>query len=554
MSRSRAISSMIGIMVMAIMLSSSLALFSFLSLSFVDYATALYYKLEVASDIEAEEKLSIMASNNATHVTLTLTNRAPRDVDITYICLKHNESLHLKQAKIKIPPFSTTSITLALPAGYSNPLEVLLIAKRGSTHKISITSQSSINVDRVKIPYDDMCLINDVDVVDHRKGLVIASYKNGGVLMIDVGSSTILWSKEFLQATTDNVFHNEALNATIASISTVKPNEAKTLSILALRGGHLLSLINFYDQKLLQVTGSPTVRETIYQVAIPCRGQPFIIVPQSFFSANYSSSAGGYWLYNSRVHINLVDLKSPTITKLTVQSVLILDLYTAITPARYATNPDILPKLKVVGYVHLNESFGIMLVEQAFYAGGDIIYESTRCNSIKVGDGIIIPPTLHAIDKGSLSWYRSLYPCDTTSPSFLACIKGKVIATTGPYLYVLDVSGNILEVINFSPEKIVFLKCDEQYGKLIVQFTNHSLAVLNSNLVLEKLLALSDRVVEALLLNPSRIIVLSETRIYDPENPSSFAIDLPSKPYKAVRIGTSGILVATDHGLLHLKT
>lgn len=553
MSKRKAISSMVGIMIMAVMLSLFVMLFSSLSLSFINYATTLHRELEITSDIVAEEKLLITASSNSTHITLTLTNKALRDIEIPYVYFKYNNDLYVERVDIKVPASSSVQVALASPIGYVDSLlETFLIAKRGSIYEVTLTSQQlDIKGNYTKIPYEDMFLINDIDIVDYQKGLVVASYENGGILLIDLSSSSMIWSKEFLQAKTENILYNEALNTTIASIATIKPGNAKTLSIITLRNGHLLSLNNFYDYKVFQYPKQPTIREVIYDAAMSRRNQALIIVPKSYFSANYSTN--NYWIYWTKAYAELIDLKSPTVKELLLQSALILDRETTIAPAQYQENPNIFPKLKAVGLIALNKSSSVILIEKAFYQGGDVIHESTRCNPVRLSGGILIPPTLHATINGSLSWYRSLYPCDLSLPSFLAYMNNTIIVATGPYLYMLDQNGNIIKVINYDPEKIVFLKHDELYDKLIIQFTNNSLIILNHNFTVEKLIPLNSQIVEAILLSPIRIIVFNETHAYDPENPSLFMVKLPSKPHKAIKIGISDILVATDYGLLHLK-
>ncbi|MHC1637510.1 MAG: hypothetical protein ACXQTU_05000 [Candidatus Nezhaarchaeales archaeon] len=552
MLKNKAISSMIGIMIMAIMLSFFIMLFSSLSFSFINYATTLHQELDMTGDIAAEEKLAITASTNTTHIILTLTNNAPREVEIPYAYFKHNNSFHIEKVNIKIPSSTTIQVALPSPIGYVDPsLKTFLIAKRGSIYKISLMPQLTTEENCTKIPYEDMYLINDVDIVDNQKGLVVAAYKNGGVLMINVEKSSIIWSKEFLQAKTENVMYNEALNATLASIASANPHQTKTLSVIALRGGFLLSLNNFYDYKIFQFPGTPTIKEITYQAAIAGRNQKFIMVPKSFFSANYSTN--DYWIYSTREYVNIIDSNPAIVKEHLLQSALILDRDTTISPSQYQKNPNIFPKLKVVGYVALNNSFGVILVEKALYNGGNIVYEKIRCNTVKTGSGILIPPTLHAISNGSLKWYRSLYPCDLSLPSFLACINNTVIVSSGPYLYLLNTNGYIIKMIDYSPEKIIFLKHDEHYDKLIIQFTNNTLLILNSSFITEKTILLNSQIVEAVLVNPSRIIVFNETHAYDPENPSSFMVKLPSKPYKVIKIGIAEILVATDHGLLRLR-
>jgi len=552
MLKNKAISSMVGIMIMAVMLSFFMTLFSYLSLSFINYAATLHQELDLASDIAAEEKLTVTTSTNMTHIILTLINNALREVEIPYAYFKHNNDFYVERVDIKVPPTSTIQVALPLPTGYVDPsLKALLIAKRGSIYDLPLTSQYSSESNYTKIPYDDVYLINDVDAVDDQRRLVVASYRNGGILMINVDKPSIIWSKEFLQAEIENVMYNAALNATLASIISVNPSQTKALSIIALRNGSLLSLNNFYDYKIFQSPGSPTIREITYQAAVAGRNQKFIIVPKTFFSANYSTS--NYWIYSTREYINIINSSSPIVKEYLLQSVLILDTDTTITPAQYQKNPDVFPKLKVVGYTAINNSLGILLVEKALYNGGDIVYEKIRCTTVKTGGGILIPPTLHAINNGSLKWYRSLYPCDLSTPSLLTSINDTIIVSSGPYLYVLNTDGYIMKMLDYSPEKIVFLKHDEQYDKLIIQFTNNTLLILNSSLIKEKAIPLNNQIIEAILISPSRIIVFNETHAYDPENPSSFMVKLPSRPYKAVKLSMADILVATDYGLLRLR-
>lgn len=552
----KALSSLPGIIVMAILLSLSLNLFSSFSSSLTNYLNTLNKELDIATEIIAEEKAIIQASSNGTHVLLSLTNKASKELIFPYIGFMHEgELLQTSRVDLRVPPLSTVQYVTSLPKGSLNPsLEVVLIAKRGTLHKVALSTvtHTNFNPDEpyVKVPYNDICLINDLDVVDHLKGIVAASYENGGVLMIDVKQSSLLWSKEFLGSKTENIIFNRALNATIASISTIRENGAKLLSIVVFRDGKLLSLHNFYDYIYRSYY---SIREYVYQPALSGRTQDFILVPKTFFLGNYSTN--NYWLFESGIYVNTINPSLPSAKEALLQRVLILDLNTKITPAYYQSNPDAFPKFRVIGYVSVNHSFGVLLVNGVIYREADVVYIRHRCNTIAIGGDILVPPTLHALDNGSPSWYLPLYPCDASVPNFLAYVNNVIVVASGSHLYFVSIDGQVLRRVDYSPEKIVLLKFDEQHHKLIIGFTNGSIAILNENLVEEKTFSLSvaSKIIDVVLVNNLKTIIINETHAFDPED-SSYVIALPSRPYKAVMLGTWGVLVASPSGLLYLKT
>lgn len=550
----RAISSLASIMIMVVLLSLSLGFFASFSSSFTNYASTLRKELDVASEIIAEEKVAVVVSSNGTHVLLSLTNKAAREVTFPYIGFKHGRELQIDRINLRISPLSTTQFAVAIPQGFSNPLlEVFLIAKRGSIYRatLPVTSVSNSSFDGVyvKVPYDDVCLINDVYVVDHLKGIVVASYENGGVLMIDVKNSSLLWSKEFLGSKTENVLFNVALNATIASVSTIREGGAKMLSIVAFRDGKLISLHNFYDY----IYRFSSVREYVHQPALSGGNQDFIVIPKSFFSGNYSTN--NYWLFESGVYVNIIRPSSPSIKEVLLQRVLILDTNTKITPSYYQSNPDVFPKFRIVGYTPVNRSFSVLLVSGAIYREVDVVYVRYRCNTVTSGGDVLVPPTLHALNNDSPSWYLSLYPCDLSVPNFLAYVNGVIVVASGPNLYFVNTDGQVLRRINYSPEKIVFLKFDENYRKLIIALTNGNVILFNDNLEEEKSFSLSttSQIIDIVLVGNLKVIVLNETHAFNPED-GSYIVTLPSKPYKAIMFNTWGVLVASPSGLLYLKT
>lgn len=553
----KAISSLAGIMIMAVLLSLSLNLSALLSSSLTSYVSTLSKELGIATEIIAEERVTVEASSNGTHIILSLTNKANREVAFTYIGFKHGrELLRTNKIDLRLPPLSTVQYAISMPQGSLNPsLEVFLVAKRGSIHRVTFlppaSSNSNFDEPYVKVPYNDICLINDVDVVDHLKGVVVASYENGGILMIDVKQSSLLWSKEFLGSRTESVMFNAVLNATIASISMPRESGAKTLTVMAFRDGKLLSLHNFYDYIY---RASFSARDYIHQPALGGRNQDFILVPKSFFIGNYSTN--NYWLFEAGVYVHIIKPSSPSVEDVLLQKLLILDSNTWITPGYYGSNPDVFPKFKVIGYAPVNQSFGVLLVNGVIYHGADIVYNRYRCNTIKTPEGdVLVPPTLHALDNGSSSWYLSLYPCDISSPNFLAYANNVVVVASGPYLYFVNTDGQLLKRIDYSPEKIVFLKFDERHRRLIVGFANGSIALFDENFERGKMFSLNtvSRIIDVVLVDNLKVIVINETHAFNPED-SSYIIKLPSKPYKATLLGTWGVLVASLSGLLYLKT
>jgi hypothetical protein len=111
-----------------------------------------------------------------------------------------------------------------------------------------------------------------------------------------------------------------------------------------------------------------------------------------------------------------------------------------------------------------------------------------------------------------------------------------------------------LRLIDYSPQKIVLLKRDYLYNKLILGLSNGTMIVLNESLSEEKRLALSkpSQIVDAVLMQGLRLVVFNETHALDLENPT-YAVRLPSKPYKAVALDAWRALVATPSGLLLLR-
>lgn len=550
----KAVSSLVSIIIMAVLLSLSLGLFASLLSSFANYADTLRRELDLVSEVIAEERMIVDASSNGTHVLLSLTNKASKEVTLPYVVFKHERRLHVDRIDLRVPPLSTIRFAVAIPQGFSKPsLEAVLVARRGSTYKVSFLSESSSNTSFIepylKVPYDDVCLINDVDVVDHLKGIVVASYENGGILMINVKQRSLLWSKEFLGSRTENVAFNEAFNATVSSVSTIREGGNKILSIIALRDGKLLSLHNFYDY----IYRSSSVREYLHQPALTGRTQDFMIVPKGYFSGNYSSNYD--WLLEVRAYVHIIRPSSPSVEEVLLQRVLILDLNTRITPSYYQSNPDVFPKFKAMGYVPVNKSFSVLLIGGAIYRDSEIVYVKYRCDTVKLGSNILVPPTLHALSNGSPSWYLSLNPCDISTPNFLSRINDVIVTASGPYLYFVDTNGQILKRIDYSPEKIVFLKFDENFNKLIVSLTNGNVLIFDNNLKEEKIISqrITSRIVDIVLVDSLKVIVFNETHAFNPEE-FSYVITLPSKPYKAILLNAWGLLVASRSGLLYIKT
>ncbi|MEM4576930.1 MAG: hypothetical protein QW701_05685 [Candidatus Nezhaarchaeales archaeon] len=109
--------------------------------------------------------------------------------------------------------------------------------------------------------------------------------------------------------------------------------------------------------------------------------------------------------------------------------------------------------------------------------------------------------------------------------------------------------------IDYSPEKIVFLKFDENYNKLIVSLTNGDVRIFDNNLKEERRFSriTTSRIVDVVLVNSSKVIIFNETHAFNPEDPS-YIVALPSKPCKAILLDAWGVLVASRSGLLYIKT
>jgi len=553
MPRRKALSPLIGVMIMAVLISLSIALFTSLLSSFTNYSSVLRQELDLASELMAEERVDIDASFNGTHVLISLTNRASREVVFPYIVFKHGDEVRVEKLDLRVRPCSSSPlrVPVSVPQGFANPsFSVTLVAKRGSIYTFNfalpqgLTSNAS-TTPYVKLPYDDMCLINDVDVADRLKGIVVASYQNGGVLAMDVDDGSVLWSKEFPFTKAENVAFSEALNATVLSVSS-DGNNPKALSIIALRDGKLLSINNFYSYYSCS-QASYYVEERTYQPAIVGRNQQLIVVPESYFSAQYYPYYA--WTIDITMYANFAGPRSPSVGKVKLQRAVIGIVDTQTSFQYYLANPDIFPKFKVLGYAPINESFGVLLVSGALYQKA-VSINVERCSNVKT----LILPTLHAINNGSTSWYLSINPCDISGLNTLTNIGKTIVVASGPYLHVVSAQGKLLRLIDYSPQKIVLLKRDYLYNKLILGLSNGTMIVLNESLSEEKRLALSkpSQIVDAVLMQGLRLVVFNETHALDLENPT-YAVRLPSKPYKAVALDAWRALVATPSGLLLLR-
>jgi hypothetical protein len=540
-------------MIMAVLISLSIALFTSLLSSFTNYSSVLRQELDLASELMAEEKVNIDASFNGTHVLISLTNRASREVVFPYIVFKHGDEVRVEKLDLRVRPCSSSPlrVPVSVPQGFANPsFSVTLVAKRGSIYTFNfalpqgLTSNAS-TTPYVKLPYDDMCLINDVDVADRLKGIVVASYQNGGVLAMDVDDGSVLWSKEFPFTKAENVAFSEALNATVLSVSS-DGNNPKALSIIALRDGKLLSINNFYSYYSCS-QASYYVEERTYQPAIVGRNQQLIVVPESYFSAQYYPYYA--WTIDITMYANFAGPRSPSVGKVKLQRAVIGIVDTQTSFQYYLANPDIFPKFKVLGYAPINESFGVLLVSGALYQKA-VSINVERCSNVKT----LILPTLHAINNGNASWYLSINPCDISGLNTLTNIGKTIVVASGPYLHVVSAQGKLLRLIDYSPQKIVLLKRDCLYNKLILGLSNGTMIVLNESLSEEKRLALSkpSQIVDAVLMQGLRLVVFNETHALDLENPT-YAVRLPSKPYKAVALDAWRALVATPSGLLLLR-
>ena len=553
MPRRKALSPLIGVMIMAVLISLSIALFTSLLSSFTNYSSVLRQELDLASELMAEERVDIDASFNGTHVLISLTNRASREVVFPYIVFKHGDEVRVEKLDLRVRPCSSSPlrVPVSVPQGFANPsFSVTLVAKRGSIYTFNfalpqgLTSNAS-TTPYVKLPYDDMCLINDVDVADRLKGIVVASYQNGGVLAMDVDDGSVLWSKEFPFTKAENVAFSEALNATVLSVSS-DGNNPKALSIIALRDGKLLSINNFYSYYSCS-QASYYVEERTYQPAIVGRNQQLIVVPESYFSAQYYPYYA--WTIDITMYANFAGPRSPSVGKVKLQRAVIGIVDTQTSFQYYLANPDIFPKFKVLGYAPINESFGVLLVSGALYQKA-VSINVERCSNVKT----LILPTLHAINNGNASWYLSINPCDISGLNTLTNIGKTIVVASGPYLHVVSAQGKLLRLIDYSPQKIVLLKRDYLYNKLILGLSNGTMIVLNEGLSEEKRLALSkpSQIVDAVLMQGLRLVVFNETHALDLENPT-YAVRLPSKPYKAVALDAWRALVATPSGLLLLR-
>ncbi|GEM_PF-1749054 len=554
MLRRKALSPLIGIMIMAVLISLSMALFAHFLSSFMNYSDALRQGLELAGELMAEERVSVDAFSNGTHIILSLTNKASREVVFPYIVFKHGAEVHVEKLDLRVPPRSLSPIRVSvpIPQGFTNPsLSVTLVAKRGSTYTFNFApAQSSMgNVSTgapyVKLPYDDICLINDVAIVDRLRGIVVASYENGGVLAIDVDDGSVLWSKEFPFTRAEKIAFSEALNATVLSISS-DGSSPKALSVIALRDGKLLSVNNFYFYFSCSQT-SYYVEELRYQPAMIGRDQHLIVVPESYFSGKYHPYNS--WTIEMVVYVNIIEPRSPLIKEVKLQRALIGIVDTQTSFQYYLANPDIFPKFKVLGHAPINQSFSVLLVSGALYEKA-VSINVERCDRVKT----LILPTLHAVNGDSASWYLSVNPCDLSGLNALTHIGKTVVVASGPYLHVVSAEGKRLRLIDYSPQKIVLLKRDDLYNKLILGLSNGTIMVFNEDLKEEKRLTLSkpSQIVDAVLVRNLRLVVLNETHAINLEDPT-YVVGLPSKPYKAVALDAWRVLVATPSGLLLLR-
>ncbi len=552
----KALSSIIGIMIMAVMLSMFIMLFTSLSYSFMNYASTLRRELDIASDIAAEEKLLIKPEVNDTHIILTITNKAPRDVYLPYAYFRDNNSFYVDEIDIKVPALSTVKVILTPPTGQvSQTLKLSLVAKRGSVYKVlPIQSLNNLKNFTKVLPDDPFYLINDMDIVDDINALVVVSHKNGVILEVDIDNSTILWSKDYLSAKIEKVSYLRNLDVIVASIITFQYNNLNIHSVVVSKGSKTLRIDNFYDYRHITKSGGRThVDDVSYKPILIDKNQAIVLIPKAQFNGRYATPSGysDYWLFYSKIYATFVNLSSPYINDpLLLQYVYIDDYDPYVTPDNYEDIFEIYPKFKAVGFIALNESHLIVLIDEAFYNGSDYVLEAYRCKAIKLSNGILVPPTLHAVVNGELSWYRSLYPCG--SSSHFAYMNNTILVATGSYLYVVDVSGNIVNVIDYSPEEILFFKLDEHVDKLLLQLSNNDLIVLNGSLKLEEKIPLSNPILDAFVIDEG-LIVFNETHAYNPMNKESFMVKLPSRPNKVLRLGSSGFLVASDYGLLYLK-
>jgi len=554
MLRRKALSPLIGLVMMAILISLSMSLFMSLLSSFTNYSDALRQELNLASELMAEDKVDADAFSNGTHIILSLTNKASREVFFPYIIFKHEDEVRIERLSIRVPPQSRSPIrvSIPIPQGFANPsFSITLVAKRGSAYTFNLTplqnsmSNSSAEAPYVKLPYDDICLVNDVVVVDRLKGVVVASYENGGVLAIDVDEGSVLWSKEFPFTKAERVAFSEALNATVLSISS-DSGGPKALSVMALRDGKLLSINNFYSYfSCSQV--SYYVEESTYQPAMVGRSQRLIVVPKSYFSGKYNPYIS--WIVEIAMYVNIIEPQSPLVKEVRLQRAVINIVDAQTSFQYYLANPDVFPKFKTLGYASINQSFGVLLVSGAFYEKA-VGMNVERCNNVET----LILPTLHAINDGGTSWYLSINPCDLSGLNALTHAGNTIIVASGPYLHVISVEGKRLRLIDYSPQKIVLLKRDDLYNKLILGLSNGTIMVLNEDLSEEKRLALSESfcIVDAVLVRNRGLLIFNETHALDLEDPT-YVVRLPSKPYKAVALDAWRVLVATPSGLLLLR-
>jgi len=551
----KALSSMVGLMIMAVMLSMFIMLFTSLSYSFMNYALTLRRELDIASDIAAEEKLFIKPEVNDTHIILTITNKAPREVYLPYAYFKDNNSFYIDKVDIRVPALSTVKVALTPPTGQvTQTLKLSLIAKRGSTYKVlPLKSFDSLKNFTKVLANDSLYLVNDMDIVDEANGLIILSHKNGVILEVDVDNSTILWSKDYLSAEIEKVSFLKKLDVAIASITTLQRDNPDVHSIVVLKNSKALRINNFYDYQRITKGVTTYANDIVHQPILIDKNQALILVPKAQFYGRYSTPSGysDYWTFYSKVYAIFINLSSPYINDpLLLQYAYIYDTNPYVTPSNFRVISEVYPKFKASGFIAVNSSYLIVLIDGAFYNGSDYALETYRCNAVKLGNGVLIPPTLHAIINGELSWYRSLYPCGSTS--YFAYINDTILVATGPRLYAVNNNGDIINILDYSPEEIIFFKLDKYANKLLLQLTNNDLIILNESLKLERKVSLDSSIIEAFIVDEG-LIIFNESHAYNPINKGSFMARLPSPPNKILRLGPSGFLVASDRGLLYLR-
>lgn len=560
--RNRGLSSFVGLALMAVLISLFTSLFAIFASSYVNYASALKQELEYAANLAAESRLCVKARSNGTHVIFKISNNAMRSVVIQYLYYRDGDRIFTKRLNLAVPPASSKTFVMGAQQLGEIPSEVVLITRGGVKFKLNLTFMPT-NETMVKVPSNDVNLIVDIDVVDFEKPTVAAAYREGGVMLIDLENSSIVWSKEYLHSECQTVSYVEKLDAILSMIltKTFDPLNSYVDLIALRRDGKLLWLKNFFNNYASEVIYQSIeyireeVQHTIYYPFLAWRKSNIVLLPSVCLDGGYVENYARHfnsWTYTLSSRVVIGEIPAPTLNELTVQEVCIHDLYVGFDPAQYEKNPDLIFKPRVVAAVLANSSdstYIFLLVNGHLYAGAEDVTSYYRCDPEDLDQGILLPPTLHAIINGSLGWYKSLYPCDVDSPCYLCLVNDTLVVSTGSYLYCLNFSGNVVKTMNFEECTVDFMKYEESYKKLILHLSNGSLVIFNTSLSVEKTLQANGEVVDVALMDPSTIVVFNETHVYSVDPLYKCIAKLPASPTKVVKLDSSHLLMACDEGI-----